>query len=97
MCHHERCIIRQCNDTSPYRLHARIEGFLSGGMGEGVPGPNGRKKVLTTFFGSQLILQRSSNGLFQGKPNFFKVPGESNIFQVGPTFSSGVCVWGSNC
>ena len=41
------------------------------------------------FFGPQLILQES-NGQFQGNLSFFKVPGGSNIFQGGPTFSRGV-------
>ena len=47
------------------------------------------KKALTTVvFSPQLILQKS-NGQFQRNLSFSKVPGGSNIFQGGPTFSRG--------
>ena len=45
-------------------------------------------KKLLRFFSLQLILQKS-NGEFQRKLSFFKVPEGSNIFKGGgPTFSS---------
>ena len=83
--------------------HARIQEFSSGGGGGGVY-VNRTKKALTTFFffffffflSPQLILQKS-NGWFQRKISFFKVPEGSKFFQWGggATFSRGG--GGSNC
>ena len=57
--------------------HARIQEFSSGGGGD--PCQFDKKSA---FFSPQLILQKS-NGQFQRKLSFFKVPEGSNIFQGG--------------
>ena len=48
----------------------------------GCPSRTDRRKVLTNvfFFSSKLILQRGSNGLFQGKLLFSKVPEGVQLF-----------------
>ena len=69
-----------------YIGHARIQEFSSGGGGVQV---NLTKKALTTvFFSPQLILLKS-NGLFQRKLSFFKVPEGVQHFPGGSIFFQG--------
>ena len=57
--------------------------FGRGGEGGGGPGQSDKKSSDNVFFlSAQLILQKS-NGKFQRKLSFFKVP------EGGPTFSRG--------
>ena len=81
----------------PYIRHARIQESSWGGGGG--PGQSD-KKALTTFcfffcfffFCPQLILQKS-NGQFQRKFSFFKIPEGVQHFPGGSNFFQG----GSNC
>ena len=61
------CAYAMSTNISCASLHARIQGFSSGGGGPG----QSYKKAL--FISPQLILQKS-NGQFQRNLSFFKVP-----------------------
>ena len=61
-------------------IHARIQGFSSGG-GVQVNPTKKSSDVFLFFFSPQLILQKS-NGKFQRNLSFFKVP--EGFFQGGP-------------